>query len=496
MSAATTRRGLLLGRRARAAALPHQAAAAAGHPADLTVGEAAALLRARKLSSRELTDACLARIAARDKPINAWVRTYPELARAAAAAADQRLATEGRRASPLCGVPVGLKDLYAVAGLPLTASSKVLEGNVAKADSTVWARLKAAGMVLLGHTHTHEFAFGVGTPQTGNPWDPTKSPGGSSGGSGAALAARMVPAATGTDTGGSLRSPASACGVSSIKPSYGRVSAYGVVPLVWTLDHAGPMARCAADVALLLAHMAGPDEQDPSSLAAPLPPLAYPTAPRTGTRPLAGTRIGVPDGAADDLPEATAAIFERALRELRGLGAQLVAFTAPGDEPSILGALPEVWSYHQQVPPDAAARYTPEVGALVAASRAAAETAASDYIDYQRSRTRYAAAWREVLSVKALDAVVKPGSTADGATRDEATHLSILGGSVGGDYNWADAAALPVAMTPAGRSAATGMPFGLQLGGAAYSEATLLQIAVDYQAHHAYWSEAPKPAIS
>jgi aspartyl-tRNA(Asn)/glutamyl-tRNA(Gln) amidotransferase subunit A len=304
----------------------------------------------------------------------------------------------------------------------------------------------------------------------------------------------MVPAATGTDTGGSLRSPASACGVSSIKPSYGRVSAHGVVPLVWSLDHAGPMARCASDVALLLSAIAGPDEQDPSSLAPPRPPAAYPAAPRGGPRPLTGTRIGVPGGAADGLPAATAAIFERALGELRDLGAELVAFTAPANEPSILGALPEVWSYHQQFPPDAATKYTPEVGALVAASHAAAETAASDYVDYQRSRTTYAAAWRELLAVKALDAVVKPGSSVDGATRDQATGLTLVNGSVSGDYNWADAAALPVAMTPAGRSAATGMPFGLQLGGAAYAEATLLQIAVDYQAHHAYWAEAP-PAL-
>ena len=149
------------------------------------------------------------------------MRLYPAAALRAAARADRRLARGRDRAPLLCGIPVGLKDLYGVRGLPLTASSRVLDGNVAAQSSAVWVRLRAAGMVLVGHTHTHEFGAGPTTDQVGNPWRLARSAGGSSGGSAAALAARMVPAATGTDTGGSLRFPAALCGVSAIKPTRG-----------------------------------------------------------------------------------------------------------------------------------------------------------------------------------------------------------------------------------------------------------------------------------
>src|SRR4051812_17043549 len=186
---------------------------------DLGVLEAAAALRARRLSARELLAAVLGRIAERNggEPtfdgapgaVNAWVRVYPEQAEAMAAEADERLAREREAAPPLCGVPLALKDLYGVAALPLTASSRVLEGHVADADPGAWARLHAAGVVLVGHPHTHEFASG-GTPDRGGtPGAPPRSAGGSGGGSAAAPAAGLVPAAPGTDTAGSLRIPAS-----------------------------------------------------------------------------------------------------------------------------------------------------------------------------------------------------------------------------------------------------------------------------------------------
>jgi aspartyl-tRNA(Asn)/glutamyl-tRNA(Gln) amidotransferase subunit A len=303
----------------------------------------------------------------------------------------------------------------------------------------------------------------------------------------------MVPAATGTDTGGSLRAPASACGVSSIKPTYGRVSAHGVIPLVWSLDHAGPMARSAADVALLLDAMAGPDERDPSTLAPPPPPATYLVAPGGG-KPFGGLRIGVPGDAGSGLPAATGALWSAFLARLQDLGAKLVTITAPAGEPSILGALGEVWAYHQQFGPDAPTKYTPLVGGLVAASRGAAEASAADYLDYQRARSTYSAAWRDLLHGRDLVAVVKPGSTGDGVDRADAAGMTIVGGSVGGDYNWADAAGLPVAMTPIGRSAATGIPLGAQLGGAPHSEARLLELAIEYQAHDRSWAEAPRLA--
>ncbi len=222
------------------------------NPADLGVVEAADLLARRALSARELVDACLARIEARDgahshegdpASVNAWVRVYEEDARAAAARADERLARGD--APRLCGIPIGLKDLYAVAGKPLTASSRVLD-EVPARDCDAWARLAAEGMVLLGHLHTHEFAAGGTTDQVGNPWALDRSAGGSSGGSAAALAARMTPAATGTDTAGSLRIPSALCGTSTVKPTRGTVPIRGIVPLASTFDHAGPMARTRA----------------------------------------------------------------------------------------------------------------------------------------------------------------------------------------------------------------------------------------------------------
>jgi aspartyl-tRNA(Asn)/glutamyl-tRNA(Gln) amidotransferase subunit A len=227
-------------------------------PADLGVVESATLLRSRELSSSELVTACLRRIEERDgthsadgdaTSINAWVRVYPDDALRAAANADTRLTAKAQRElgppPPLLGVPIGLKDLYAVAGKPLTASS-TLYNETPDDDSDAWRRLRDAGMVLLGHTHTHEFAAGGTTDQVGNPWSLDRSAGGSSGGSAAALAARMVPAATGTDTAGSLRIPSALCATSTIKPTRNLVSISGVVPLAPSLDHCGPMARSSS----------------------------------------------------------------------------------------------------------------------------------------------------------------------------------------------------------------------------------------------------------
>ena len=236
---------------------------AVAEPADLGVLDASDLLARGALSSRELTQSCLERIRTRDgahshdgdaASVNAWVRVYEDDALAAAARADARRA--GGDAPLLCGVPIGLKDLYAVAGKPLTASSHVMD-EVPERDCDFWARLSAEGMVLLGHLHTHEFACGGTTDQVGNPWALERSAGGSSGGSGAALASRQVPAASGTDTAGSLRIPSSECGTSTIKPTRGLLSLRGIVPLAPTFDHPGPMAREVRDCEPLLAAHAG-----------------------------------------------------------------------------------------------------------------------------------------------------------------------------------------------------------------------------------------------
>ncbi len=220
----------------------------------------------------------------------------------------------------LCGIPIGLKDLYAVRGLKLTASSHVLDGHVASRHSVVWKRLREAGMVPVGHTHTHEFGAGATTDQVGNPWNRDLSPGGSSGGSAAALAAMMIPAATGTDTGGSLRVPAAFCGVSAIKPTRGLVPMGGVIPVAESLDHAGPMGRTVADCAVLLQGMT-----DGRGLP------RTPWRPRRGSRPLAGVRVALTDRLPEDAVDPDVADgFERVRSTLERLGARLVLSRCSG----------------------------------------------------------------------------------------------------------------------------------------------------------------------
>src|SRR5690606_10653653 len=222
---------------------------------------------------------------------------------------------------PLLGVPIGLKDLYGVAGKPVTASSRLLD-DVPTESCDVWQQLDAAGMVLLGHLHTHEFAAGGTTDQVGNPWDLTRSAGGSSGGSAAALAARMVPAATGTDTAGSLRIPSACCGTSSIKPTRNHVSTAGVVPLSWSLDHTGPMARTVADCRALLAAMVGPDRGRAES--------ALHGRERAGDAVWEGARVCVsPRVSGVDLDADVAAGFEQALDAIRRAGATIVSPPPP-----------------------------------------------------------------------------------------------------------------------------------------------------------------------
>ena len=307
----------------------------------LGVREASALLARREVSASELTAALLARIREVDGvhshegdpgSINAWVRVYEEDAVAAAARADERLSAAGvRRDGPapvLTGIPVGLKDLYGVAGKPVTASSSLLD-DVPGEDCDVWKRLAAAGMVLLGHLHTHEFAAGGTTDQVGNPWDLERSAGGSSGGSAAALAARMVPAATGTDTAGSLRIPSACCGTSAIKPTRGQRLARGSRAAVL---EPRPRRPDGAHARRLRAAARGDGRPRPQAggdaRSTPLCPTRCPSA--QSARPLEGVRLAVsPRTASVELDADVAAGFELALETCRRLGASLVEPPAP-----------------------------------------------------------------------------------------------------------------------------------------------------------------------
>jgi aspartyl-tRNA(Asn)/glutamyl-tRNA(Gln) amidotransferase subunit A len=392
-------------------------AACAEDPADLGVLDAAGLLRAGELSALELTEACLSRIDSRNggppsfdgapAAVNAWVRVYADQARAEAREADRRLAAERGDAPLLCGIPLGVKDLYAVAGRPLTASSRVLDDEPAPQDAAVVARLRRDGMVVLGHSHTHEFAAGGTTDQVGNPWDLSRSSGGSSGGSAAALAARMVPAALGSDTCGSLRIPSVCCGTSTIKPSHGQVSLEGVIPLAPSLDHPGPMARTVADAAALLSVMATVPAT--SAMMPPPAPLGQlPLRASQSTRPLEGRTIAVA-GPGEDAPwdAAVANGFDAARRALASLGARVVAAPAWSVAWDDLSAvlLTEMWSYHRGF---AAHRdlYRPSIAELVEAAEAFNDAGA--YFSAQQRRSEATATCEAWFADNDVDLLLEP----------------------------------------------------------------------------------------
>ncbi|MFO1270772.1 MAG: Asp-tRNA(Asn)/Glu-tRNA(Gln) amidotransferase subunit GatA [Rubrivivax sp.] len=311
-------------------------------PHELGVAALGRALRAKQVSSTEVTQHLLARLASH-RQLGAFLATDADSALAAARAADAALARgEG---GPLAGVPIAHKDIFVTRGLPSTAGSKMLEGYASPFDATVVARLAAAGAVTLGKLNCDEFAMGSANENSAfgpvhNPWSAERVPGGSSGGSAAAVAARLLPAATGTDTGGSIRQPAAFCGVTGIKPTYGVCSRYGMVAFASSLDQAGPLARSAEDCALLLSAMSGFDERDATS--AQRPPQDFHAQMlsaregATAARPLAGLRIGLPkeffpEGLAADV----AAAVRGALAELEGLGATLVDVSLPRTELSI-----------------------------------------------------------------------------------------------------------------------------------------------------------------
>ena len=309
---------------------------------DLSVAELVRALAGKTVSSVELTQHLLTRIAAQAS-LGAFLHVDADGALAAAHAADQRRASGD--AAPLLGVPIAHKDIFVTADHPTTAGSKILAGYRSPFDATVVARLKAAGTISLGKLNCDEFAMGSANENSAygpvhNPWDVSRVPGGSSGGSATAVAARLLPAATGTDTGGSIRQPASFTGITGIKPTYGVCSRYGMIAFASSLDQAGPLARSAEDCALLLSAMSGYDERDATSVQRPAQDFVTPTrATRDGAtaiKPLSGLRIGVPaEFFPATLDSDVDAAVRSALAELQKLGATLLDVHLPRTELSI-----------------------------------------------------------------------------------------------------------------------------------------------------------------
>ncbi|WP_347248724.1 Asp-tRNA(Asn)/Glu-tRNA(Gln) amidotransferase subunit GatA [Zoogloea sp.] len=299
---------------------------------DSSLKDIAAALRDRKVSAVELATDSLARIDAGNPKINAFVTLDRDGALAAARAADERLAAG--QGGPLTGIPLAHKDVFCTEGVLTTCGSKMLSNFVSPYDAHVVSLLKAAGAVMVGKTNMDEFAMGSSNENshfgpTRNPWDTTKVPGGSSGGSAAAVAARLVPIATGTDTGGSIRQPAALCGITGIKPTYGTVSRYGMIAYASSLDQGGAFGRSAEDCAVLLSAMAGHDPRDSTSLERDSEDFGRECG-APGTQPLAGLRIGLPkEFFAEGMEGDVRAAVDAAIAEYRKLGATTVEVSLP-----------------------------------------------------------------------------------------------------------------------------------------------------------------------
>ena len=445
----------------------------------LTVAEASGLLRSKKLSPVEYTKALIDRVERHDGKLNAFLRFTPELALKDAKRAESEIARKKWR-GPLHGVPYALKDIIDYAGLPTTAHSKILKDNVAAADAPVAQKLKAAGGVFMGKLSTHEFA--IGGPSFDLPWPPARNPwnrdhfcGGSSSGAGAATAAGFVPAAIGTDTGGSVRNPASMCGVAGMKPTYGLVSRRGVIPLAYSLDHIGPLTRTVRDNALLLDLMAGHDPLDPGSSARSVD--RYTAELDRGVKKL---RIGViRHFYADDMradPEVAAGI-EAAVEKLAGLGAKVSEIrTAPLGEylavnrtilTSEAFAAHEKWMRERPQDYGALARERLMAGAFVRAA---------DYVNATRVRRKMAEAFHALFS--GIDVIVTASSMDPPCRIDDPKAVeTTYGRQARAPFNVTGSPALSV---PAGFTK-NGLPLGIQIVGKPFSEALIYRVANAYE---------------
>jgi len=444
----------------------------------LSVAEAAQLIAARKLSPVEFTEASLRRIEQLEGRLNAFITVDGDAAMTAASEAADEIAKGGAH-GPLHGIPIALKDIFGVAGVRMTAGSKILSENVASEDAEATARLKAAGAVVLGKLNLHEFAFGATgvNPHYGaarNPWDLERITGGSSSGSGASVAAGECAAALGTDTGGSIRIPASLCGIVGLKPTYGRVSKRGVLPLSWSLDHVGPMTRTVEDAAIVLQAIAGRDADDASTVGEPVPD--YMQMLRQGVQ---GLRIGIPkEFFFENLhPEVESAV-RSAIGLLGEMGADLTEVDVPliseipGGVTAIM--LPEALAYHQkwmsERPDDYGddVRYRLELGATFLAVH---------YVQAQRFREMAVAAWREEVFPK-VDLIVTP-TTPITARPIEEGDLQVTFNLIR-FTNPLNFLGVPAISIPCGFTG-EGLPVGLQLVGRWWDEASVLRAAYAYE---------------
>ena len=451
----------------------------------LSIEQLARAYRVGDVSPVEATEAALAHIEAVDPRVNSFVTLTPDLALKQARQAQDELA-HGNDRGPLHGVPIGLKDLYATRGIRTTAHSRVLLDWIPDEDAACTSRLYDAGAVLLGKLAMHEFAWGAPGfdtpfPPARNPWDLSRSPGGSSSGSGAALAARLCFGAMGSDTGGSIRSPAHLCNVTGLKTTYGLVSRYGVVPLSWSLDTCGPMARTVEDCAVMLSVIAGYDSRDPASVRRPA--IDY-RADVGGS--IRGLRVGVPQTWLDATvgldPEVRTSV-DVAVAELKSAGALVVEVDGQpfvdARIPQMTIMLAEAYAYHEA---DLKTRPHDFGSGPRTRLQEAMVLTAADYIQAQRIRS--AVSHRIDDLFQTVDLVVSPGGARPAVKFEEyvSNSMSATPMSFTGPFNLYGG---PAIVVPCGFTA-SGLPIGLQIAGPGFEESTVLRAAAVYQ-HNTDW---------
>jgi len=451
---------------------------------ELSIAQLAEAYRGKTLSPVEAAEAYLARISAHNDKVNAFVTLSADEALAEAKAAEAEIAA-GNWRGPLHGIPIGHKDLYQTAGVRSTAGSRVLENHVPDTDATAVARLKAAGAVMLGKLNTHEYAYGPTNDSSmfgpcRNPWDTERFSGGSSGGSGAAVALRLCAGATGSDTGGSIRMPSACCGITGLKPTYGRSSRAGIYPLCWTMDHAGPMTRSAEDAALMYQPMPGPDGRDAS-----VPDRAVPDYAAALTGDIKGLRIGVPkhyffDRAIPEIADAA----EAAIAVLAGLGAEVrevdIAHIDHAAAAAMVIYLSEGTAYHDDHIATIGELYTDQVRLFLEVGN---YVLAKDYLHAQRYRTLLGHAMADVLAevdvlaMPSLPITAQPLGQEMIEIRGQAE--SVFGAILRNTEPF-DLTGLPALVVPCGL-ASDGMPVSLQIAGRPFDEAGVLKVGHAFQ---------------
>ncbi|MDR3516570.1 MAG: amidase [Azospirillaceae bacterium] len=463
-----------------------------GIPRARTIEALAPVLRAGHLSPVDLLEDCLDRVAQFDGRLAAFV-ALADHARDDARAAERELRA-GHWRGPLHGIPIALKDNYLTHDLPTTAGAPGIGIAFPRIDSYAARRLRQAGAILVGKTRTHQFAWGTTTPPTRNPWAPDRVPGGSSGGSAAAVAAGMCVAALGSDTGGSIRIPASLCGVVGLKATFGRISRAGVIPHSWSLDHAGPLTRCVADAATLLLALVGYDPADPGSVDRPVANWTLAL-----DQPIRGLRIGVcRNHFFDSNQSGVEQAVEAAIRDLAAAGAVITDFRLPLLDFG-LGAifaieLASSAAYHDRSLRDGiVAHFEPDVRTLVEMGRL---VSGADYLKAEQYRHRLARDFADIF--QKVDVVVGPTTPLTAWPVDTPSVAiagameSVLAASWRLTYPY-NLTGMPALSVPCGFDAA-GMPIGLQIAGRPFDEMAVLRVAHAYERDHD-WSDA-EPALT